>query len=77
MSTKTKTIVSSVLIIVGLLVLGLGVYDLGYHNGLEITRSDSGLGGFAEWASSWIEISIGVVTTCIGWLIRLKALQRN
>ncbi len=78
MNVKTKQLISSGFLVVGLFVLGLGIYELGYHNGMEVIRTnDSGLGGFAEWAGSWIEIAIGVATMGIGLAIKVNVNNRR
>lgn len=57
-------------ILIGSILFVWGMYDLGYHNGLEFLRKgDSGLGGFAGWGSAWIRIAAGLVILGAGLLI--------
>lgn len=59
--------------IVSLCIFTIGVYLLGYHYGIEKMRvSDSGLGGFAEWAGSLILIVMGLIVGIICLILRNK-----
>lgn len=74
MKNETKKTLGHILILLGLIIIGFGIYYLGYHNGMERLRTgDSGLGGFAEWAGSLILIVFGIIVTGIGALIQNKS----
>lgn len=57
----------------GAVLLASGIYHLGYHHGLEFMRkSDSGLGGFAELATAWIQIIAGLILAGVGVVITAR-----
>lgn len=69
----TKKALANLLILIGSLLFVYGIYNIGYHNGLERLRSgDSGLGGLMEWGGAWTEIMLGVVISAIGLLTKSK-----
>ena len=70
MKHRTRKTAGKVLLTLGLVVLGSGIYHLGYHHGLEKLRpGDSGLGGFAEWANAAIQIVSGSILSIVGALL--------
>lgn len=74
MNQQTKKTVGKILFLTGLVVLGFGIYYLGYHNGMERIRTvDSGLGGFADWLGSIILIAFGIILSLTGALIVNKS----
>ncbi len=74
MNQQAKKTLGQILFLTGLVVLGFGIYYLGYHNGMERLRTvDSGLGGFADWLGSIILIFFGIVLTAVGALVVNKS----
>ncbi len=72
MSLPEKPI-SNLLFFIGFVLCICGIYWLGYHQGLEqLRKSDSGLGGFAEWAGAVFLLVIGAVVLGVGFVLKKK-----
>ncbi|WP_224490965.1 hypothetical protein [Robertkochia flava] len=70
---KTRSLLINSLRTIGLVILMIGVYKYGYHNGLEFLRkNDSGLGGLGEIIEAIVLIAIGIITITISFIISFK-----
>lgn len=69
MNKKTFKII---LLIIGLLLIVFGISNFVELNKIESVTNDSGLGGFAIWASAWTLTILGIVFIGISSLLKNK-----
>ncbi|QIJ88317.1 hypothetical protein C7H62_0508 [Mesoflavibacter sp. HG96] len=67
-----KRIFKIILLIIGLLLIVFGISNFVELNKIESVTNDSGLGGFAIWASAWILTILGIVLIGISSFIKNK-----
>tara|TARA_R110000868_G_scaffold306510_3_gene567746 strand:- start:1700 stop:1912 length:213 start_codon:yes stop_codon:yes gene_type:complete len=61
-----------ILLIIGFLLIAFGISNFVELNRIESVTNDSGLGGFAIWASAWVLTILGIVFIGISSLIKNK-----
>lgn len=69
MNRKT---IKTILLIIGILLIVFGISNFVELNRIESVTNDSGLGGFAIWASAWALTILGIVFIGISSLIKNK-----
>ena len=67
-----KRIFKIILLIIGLLLIVFGISNFVELNKIESVTNDSGLVGFAIWASAWILTILGIVLIGISSFIKNK-----
>ena len=67
-----KKIFKTILLIIGFLLIAFGISKFVELNRIEAVTNDSGLGGFAIWASAWVLTILGIVFIGISSLIKNK-----